>query len=493
MKKILSALSIIGASAIIVGCSASMNVKKESFINNLNSFKEDVTNLDNFNHEAITTTALKKYQLSLESQIDQTLNPTTPEFDIEQQDMSSNKTISETTQENDENKYNENLSYDYQTTENNNNDQQVTSENKNAVSKDANTNNEENNKASINNEQISTLYSLSSDIETSCDEFCELKKEISEAIVETQNLINKVQEKEIELTKEQRMFITEQSLQLKALGRQLSNVTTELTFNLSDLNQIMTTNSQDIDNLNLKYLVVLDNLVNGNEMLQSSLASLNLINQMFNMTNQLPSNNQGRILYGFKHNDNPAVIKDFYIDENGELVENNTSNNAENVEENTNADNEKHNTDTYKKSLLESNIDTYINPNQRNNIDTFFNTALLDNDFMYGNGGYGYASGMNPYYNQFHNNTMYRGANNYNTQYNEQQKTTNTNQKQTKEKRKLKLKKNIDTYKDENEPDIKVKIANIKTSINDFFGKFKKDSKDDSISNKIQKIKTELN
>ena len=128
-----------------------------------------------------------------------------------------------------------------------------------------------------NLEQISTLFSLSSDIEDSCDDFCELKENITKAIAETQNLINKVQLKEIELTNEQRLFITEQAQQLKNLGRQLSNITTELSFNLSDLNTLMANNNQDMDNLSLKYLVVLDNLINGNEMLQSGLSSLNLI------------------------------------------------------------------------------------------------------------------------------------------------------------------------------------------------------------------------
>ena len=41
--------------------------------------------------------------------------------------------------------------------------------------------------------QISTLYSLTSDIEDSCDEFCELKSKILNAIAESENLSEKLQ------------------------------------------------------------------------------------------------------------------------------------------------------------------------------------------------------------------------------------------------------------------------------------------------------------
>ncbi|MBQ8615515.1 MAG: hypothetical protein IJ415_03000, partial [Clostridia bacterium] len=370
-------------------------------------------------------------------------------------------------------------------------------------------------------EKISTLYSLSNDIEDSCDDFCELKEEITNAIIETQNLIEKVQSKELELTKEQRMFITEQSMQLKNLGRQLSNITTELSFQLSDLNQIMTANSDDIDTLNMKYLIVLDNLVNGNEMLQSSLSSLNLINQMFNAKSTLPPNNRGRILYGFQHNDNPPVLKDYYINENGEIVDN--SNNADSSQtgnnslENQESDNEntvevendgKSNIDTYQNRALRTNIDSYYNINTPRNIDSFFNTALLDNEFMYGNGAYGYGgvNGMygpaNPYMNNYtnyeHNNTNNGGDNLNNTQNREENvQNENTSNETKKENKRIKLKKNIDTYKDENEPDIKTKLGNIKNSITGFFTKFNKpDLKsdlDDKIGNPVYRFDAKKN
>lgn len=486
MKKILPILTIIGASTLIVGCSSSMNIKKENFINNLNSFKQNLHDYTSLNQDNLAKTVFNKYNLTIETQDLKDIQ--TIEDNVEEiKEIQPNLTSSI------ENSYSEN-----EIDKSENIEQENTESNE-----DQNLNEIEN----LKSEKISTLYSLSSDIEDSCDEFCELKEEITEAIVETQNLINKLQQKELELTKEQRMFITEQSTQLKNLGRQLSNITTELSFHLSDLNQVILTSNQDIDSLNLKYLVVLDNLVNGNEMLQSSLSSLNMINQMFNIRTPLPPNNQGRILYGFQHNNNPPVIKDYYIDENGEFVENPTSDNTQNEENSENqteidknaikVESEKQtNIDTYKEKVLNTNIDSYYTNNPPRNIDSFFNTALLDNEFMYGNGAYSYAgmNGMyghgNPYMQNYanyeRNNTNYGGTNYNNTPNDDKSYQQDNKTKQTKkESKRIKLKKNIDTYKDENEPDIKTKLANIKNSISGFFGKFKSSDLKTDLSDKI--------
>ena len=248
-------------------------------------------------------------------------------------------------------------------------------------------------------------------------------------------------------------------------------------------------NNNDIDNLSLKYLVVLDNLINGNEMLQSGLSSLNMINQMFNMNNEnIPSNNQGRILYGFRQNNNPPVIKDYYINENGELIENNQNSNITNEEAqeelNDSSSDNSNNIDTYQSNSSMSNIDTYNTARPPKNIDSFFNTALLDNDFMYGNGNlnYGMGYGMNnPYFANYTNyqNNATDGVNNDTSTQNEKK---NENKK---EKKKFRLKKNIDTFKDENEPDIKTKLTTIKNSISGFFNKFKKSDLNDKLDNPI--------
>ena len=493
IKKILPIVTLIGASALIVGCSQSSAkvAKRENFIQNLNTFHEDVKNYTDFNSENLTKTAFNKYALSIQTEnledVVNNQNLIQPLNDDEKTELSTTDNSEETN--------------DHNTTQGETTEQSSSAEE---------------NSDAIEGEiaQISTLYSLSSDIENSCDEFCVLKENIADAIVETQKLISKVQQKEIELTNEQRLFITEQAQQLKNLGRQLSNITTELSFNLSDLNQLMTANSQDLDNLSLKYLVVLDNLVNGNEMLQSGLSSLNLINQMFNMRSPVPSNNQGRVLYGFQHNNNPPIIKDYYINENGEMIENSQDNKTENSENNqttensdevdANAMNEnKTNIDTYKNTRLNSNIDSYYNYNLPRNIDTFFNTALLDNEFMYGNGyGYGYGGMNNPYgamnpnmagYNNYERNNAINGDVNHNNTQNIGQGNVNeiNNTETKKEKKKIKLQKNIDTYKDENEPDIKTKLANIKNSITGFFTKFKKSDLDDKIDNPVYRYRME--
>ena len=322
IKKILPIIALIGASAMLVGISNNQSTleNKESFINHFNSFKEDVTTYTSIQTNNLTKTALNKYALAIQNDDSTNL-------------LNNNlKTIEETDNKNE-------LPTEKV-------DNSIDSLNQTETEIIAKTENNENLEDLINEnisneeiEQISTLYSLSNDIEDSCGDFCELKEEISNAIIETQNLINKVQQKEIELTDEQRLLINEQAQQLKSLGRQLSNITTELTFNLSDISYMLSSSDNNIDNLSLKYLVVLDNLVNGNEMLQSGLNSLNLINQMFNMnTNNIPSNNQVRILYGFMHNDNPPVVKDYYIDENGKLIENNQE--ERNQEENNDTEHE---------------------------------------------------------------------------------------------------------------------------------------------------------
>ena len=434
MKKIIPIVTVLGFSAMLTGCNANMQLKKENFTNYLRSFQEDVNDFTRLNEKDAIQTSFNKYKLTLKNEM------------LNYPDKIIDTTELESIDVNDE---------------------------VNAL---------ENNEIDKNSEKISTLYSLSNDIQDSCNEFCKLKEQITNAIIETENLMTQIKENKVELTREQRMFITEQSMQLKNLGKQLSNITTELSFNLSDLNQIMTMNNQNIDNLSLKYLVVLDNLVNGNEMLQSGINTLGLINQMFNLPNGMPSNNPSRILYGFQQNNNPMVFKDYYIDENGELTENSQEKTEENADNQTESIivEEKSNVDTYSNTNLKSNIDTYQNTNVPRNIDTFFNTALLDNEFMYGNGYNGYY-GSHPMNNRMYSynpnmqNYAYYERNNTNNSTNTNENTQHIENKENKkEEKKIKFKKNIDTYQDENEPHISVKIQNIKNSISGFFNKFKK-------------------
>lgn len=504
MKKIIPLISLLGASALVVGISTTTkNEKKEGFIQHFNSFYKDVENINKIDTTQ-TSIAMNKYALKLSSQLNELSENNSQIMPLTNNDSTLDESIN-IEKLTDENQTENNAISNDDTTLLSNEEKSSEIINNNIVNNAEEQNNNENNEQTINQDiesnenteiinQVSTLYNLSNDIEQSCDDFCELKEKLSDAILETQNLINKVQNKEIELTNEQRLFITQQAQQLKNLGRQLSSSTTELSISLSDLNSFISTDSSNMDALSIKYLVVLDNLVNGNEMLQSGLETVNLMNQMFNVSNGfIPPNNTGRILYGFQQNNNPPIIKDFLIDENGELKQNNANNQdteTNNINEETDqTDNEQTAIDTYKNTKLKSNIDTYGNTNLPRNIDSFFNTALLDNDFMYGNGYNGMYGMANPYmqgYTNYERNNAINGDNNLNnTQYNNNPEN-GTKQSNTKaEKKRIKLKKNIDTYKDENEPDIKTKLGNIKNSISGFFSKFNKEDGDKKIENPV--------
>ena len=100
---------------------------------------------------------------------------------------------------------------------------------------------------------------------------------------------------------------------------------TELGFSVSDLGKIINTGGS-YDQLAMKYLLVLDNLYNGNDMLENGIYQLNMINQLMNMSAPVPGNNIGRILYGFRQNNNAPVIYDYLIDKEGNLKQNQTNN-----------------------------------------------------------------------------------------------------------------------------------------------------------------------
>ena len=110
---------------------------------------------------------------------------------------------------------------------------------------------------------------------------------------------------------------------------------------------------------------------------------------------------------------------------------------------------------------------------------------------MYGN-GYGANGGIyganNPYMGRY-GTYQYNKINGIdNNKYTQDSDTNENSHKKNKEKKRIQLKKNIDTFKDENEPDIKTKLANIKDSITGFFKKFKKSDLDDKAENPIYRF-----
>lgn len=447
MKKILPFLSLIGASVIITGCSNNLtNISNNNKTNkNIKEFCSTVNSIPLIEN-TIKASVKNKYNLSVDTP--KTLELTEDNI-VEENDIDESYDI--------ENNSNENTEIENETE---NNAEEINENLNNKESEEQKTENTE-------NSDISTLYSISNDVENSCEDFCELKEEITEAITETERLIEKVETNQIELTREQRLYLSEQAMQLKNLGKQLSNTTTHLAFNLSDLKQVLNENNTDINKLSLKYLIVLDNLVNSNEMLQTGLTSLNMMNQMLNNQN----NGQTRMIFGYKQNNNPPVLKDYSIDANGEITENKVQ--PEETKENLTID-------TYNKSGINANIDSYYSNNPKN-IDSFFNTALLDNEFMYGNGGLysGYGYGMNPYmsqYAQYEKNQNYNATQGSVTDNNTQDMHQNSVDEDgeklgNKERKKFNIKKNIDTYRDENTPDLKSRFNNFKQTITKAFGK----------------------
>ncbi len=648
MKKIIPLLALTTTGIMLTGCSYTIEkIEPADYQSNLMEFREHIDNLSTIDEENFSKIAFNKYKLSiiendeiklidnnvLNSADSNNANDLTKNVENNEKILENSKKSSENIENFSENREilknnlknlqknqivtndltkentalnNTEISLDlnneFSSIENNsnlNNDATIDNE---SVSDKLNTeinnesNNSQNNEIIIENEEkISTLYSLSSDIEDSTSEFSILKTKLVEAIDETQNLMNKVRNNEIELTDEGRTLITEQTKQLKELGKQLSRSTTELAISLSDISKLFDSDgSIDMDTLNFKYMIVLDNLINGNEMLENSLNSLRLINSMFNMDSRsLPPNARGRIVYGFRNSNQPPIMKDYIINNDGSIKENLSNNETENPNNTTNTENNLNNTtntennlnnatnnnnnnssnnssnnnetnndlsndnlnnndlsnnsssnnmnesngndfttpsnnsdlantnqstnntndldntnrrsniDTYQNNRLKANIDTYQNTN-RHNIDSFFNTALLDNEFMYGNNGYGYGY-MNPnimqyqnyeninrnnhYYNQNQNFNQNNNQNNNtdnlsnsntinenlnNNQNNDENTTNSVDNNQTtqqKQPRRKKFQKNIDTYRDENTPTLKSKFEKFKQSVKGFFSK----------------------
>lgn len=338
-------------------------------------------------------------------------------------------------------------------------------------------------------DEISPLYYLTNDINEYSEQFLNLKQNITSAINETESLLNKVNSGEISLTNEQKMMLKTQTDELKELAKTLARSTTELKIHLSDLNQMMLSDD-DLNSLSIKYLVILDNLANGNEMLENGLYTLRLINQLFNV-HQIQPRINGAVMYGFQRKGEPPIYRNYNIID-GKFVENdNDNNNMNETNQNETSTNELNGDETKPQIQPRTNIDSY--GNNYSNIDSFFNTALLDNQFMFGANRYG-ANGFYNSYNPYVYNNM--AGNNYNMpNYNPQNPVTNNNQNNTingventlntqnnvqntmvdnsqmkeknkdNKKKRFRLSKNIDTYRSENTPSLSARIKNIKATL----------------------------
>lgn len=472
MKKIIPILTILTLPAILSACdNAQANTSFDDYSSNINTFQKNFAKCSTINDNNLNRLSMNKYKLSLATPNYDEMVETLP-MDDERDPIIQPRSTSSAS------------------------DNEVLDEQQPTTLPEEEQESSSDNKENVENEKISSLYNLTADIDAECDEFCSLKEKLSNAISETHALMQKVNNNEITLTNEQKMFLTEQSSQLKNLSKGLTRATTELGFCVNDINQMA--ENTDTNQLAIKYLIALENLAYGNQILENSLASINMLNCLMTSLPNNNSNNYGRILYGFKQKGQPPVIKDYSLDKDGNIIENT---------EETSNDNE---TDSSNKveqnSLLCPNIDSYGNFNS--NIDSFFNTALF-NRYNMGRNGFG---GFNPYYFGYPN--MYP-ANNYNTNLNMQnpniQQTAPSNHENSQadnnatagvnanvntqniEHRKkpkiIRLAKNIDTYKTADTLTPKQRFLQIKNSVSNFLGRFKRDDKE--VENPIYQMQTD--
>lgn len=461
MKKIIPIITLIGLGAALTGCNSVATIGTNDMEKTLSEIQEK-SNHNNLTEQLVNlSTKFKNYNITIDDTLDTNI-PNTPE--------SSDSTISIDGVVNDAETSHTNTDHDIinetrETVDSNIKNDDIDTPG-NQLTTDAT-------QESNNEQALSTLYSLSQDVSESCNDFCELKEEVAEAIQETKNLMKKIQNKEIELNDDQKLKISQQAMELKELARQLNRSTSALALQLNDIYSNFDTANNDVDSMTWKYFLILDSLANSNQMLAQSLSAVYNINGTMNRS--LPFN-QGRISYGYQKNNEPPVIKD-YIIEDGKMIEN-TANNEASINANESNNN---NLDTYNLKSTPNNLDSY--GNEYSNIDTFFNTALLDNE-LYGN------TGMYGYNNLYNRQNKINNINGTNNNTNSTTKDNNTpNMPQTSKqgtKKKFNIKSNIDTYRDQDTPTLSAKVNNLKQSINSFFGKIK--SRKNNAENPIHKL-----
>ncbi len=292
----------------------------------------------------------------------------------------------------------------------------------------------------LSNEE--TLTYLDSALQQTNAEYEQLKQCLMNAIKDTMDNLDQYKNNETELTNEQKLYIKEHSNSIKFLAETLEDLNEELIC-VIDGCENCDDNEQFETSVSL-YLNAINSLEERINVLQSSLSSLQLINNIGNP-----------YLYPrFIQKPNYVNFNDNIVDnkDNGSNNTDNTDNNLTEDPSNTEQDNTKTDIDQDSSANisnqeniesdgsveveqstntvdeddkpttfgLKSNIDTYA-PTKRN-IDTFFNTALYDDNYMYGNnympygygGGYGmpYGNGYmaSPYANGLNSNLVNRNV-----------------------------------------------------------------------------------
>jgi len=461
MKKFIPLVALLGLSLTATGCVGD-DAKKLNISENIKEFTTSVNNYSLFNDSKVSPT-LNKYKLNI-------LQANGDVFPIESVNNTDNTQNIEqnTTEEFIDNTNNREEDLDIEFDPSNDNlDEDFLFDGEENLNEEENTKQQISNDVinSIENELIndtleipenidegmavtpldslSTLYHLTNDIEQYSEQYLKLKNDLEDAISETERIMAKIRSKEITLTAEQKMMITNQSQQLKQLAQQLNKTTNILNFQLSEINELL--NNNDVNALPFKYYVVLNSIINGNDMLANGLATIYMINQLANANNLIASP-YGRIMYGFKRNGEPVKTLEYEIID-GKLVE--KSNQTDNTQNENNEEVNAKVDENQNESKLKSNIDTY--QTNYHNIDSFFNTAMLDNQFMFGGNGMG--AGFYGAYAPYVNNNLNPVANN---------NAGNNNAEQPSTKDKKKFTKNIDTYRTSATPTLSMRIKKFK-------------------------------
>lgn len=370
---------------------------------------------------------------------------------------------------------------------------------------------EHGNQTELDNKQ--TLNYLNETLNQTNMEYENLKQVLVVAINDTMNYLENYRNNPQELTNEQKLYIKEHANSIKYLAETLENLSEEVicTIDCKDCGDC-----DDINETAGIYITTIQNLENRIQTLLNAINSLQLISTMgsglFNSPTFIPRYALYHITKDIKDED---IIQSNETDNTDESIESdslnseNTTENKDSYATDTNlniADNSTNDNNSNNKPTtfnLKSNIDTYA-PTKRN-IDTFFNTALLDDQYMYNGGGYGYGMpyngyGMyggglgNPYggYNsnmvnrEYLNKQVVNQTNNSNIPTSANIDSTNTPDKiEQLKKLPTKKSKNVDTYT----------LSTIKSNINTMgeskISKFVKD-KLKNLKNKVKNKKDDI-
>lgn len=354
--------------------------------------------------------------------------------------------------------------------------------------------------------QDETINYLNDSLEKTNTEYQNLRKTLIEAINQTNSFLQQCKESDLELSDEQKLYIKEQSNNIKYLANTLNSLNQQVIDCMDGCEDC-----QNYDKITSMYIFAIQNLEQQIQALQNSLISIQGINGYlaYNLDNY-----DNDIVYGlhfgkspFQTDDNCEDCEDNKsedLDEqentdeqinnnnaNNEITDNEniTNNQTKDIDSNTNnkaiedntvldndkipnndmtispnnqteevaTDDDKGNIDSMKNFGIKPNIDTYEATNK--NIDTFFNTALIDNDFMYGGGGAPYGGYNMPYnrtgygyynngYNQPYNNINSNAVadNEFNMPSNELNDKGNSSLPTNPGNKKEKRSKNVDTY-----------------------------------------------